>query len=63
VPMALLTFNLGVEAGQLAIVVAVLGTIVLIRRTSPQALRPATLAATYAIGSVASFWFIERIAG
>jgi hydrogenase/urease accessory protein HupE len=63
VPMALLTFNLGVEAGQLAIVAVVLAAIVLARRFTPQALRPATLTATYAIGTIASFWFIERMVG
>ena len=63
VPMALLTFNLGVEAGQLVIVAAVLTAITLAHRFSPQALRPATLTATYAIGTIASFWFLERMAG
>jgi hydrogenase/urease accessory protein HupE len=63
VPMALLTFNLGVEAGQLAIVGAMLAGIALARRFTPQALRPATLIATYGIGTVASFWFIERMLG
>lgn len=62
VPTALLTFNLGVEAGQLAIVAAVIAIIALTRRILPQALRPATLSATYAIGITASFWFIERLA-
>jgi hypothetical protein len=61
--MALLTFNLGVEAGQLGIVAAVLAAIVIVRRLSPPALRPATLTATYGIGTIASFWFIERMAG
>lgn len=63
VPMALLTFNLGVEAGQLLVVVLVLGLIVAARRFTPRAERPATLAMTYAIGTIASFWFIERMAG
>jgi hydrogenase/urease accessory protein HupE len=63
VPMALLTFNLGVEVGQLGIVAAVLAAIILARCLVPQALRPATLTATYAIGTIASFWFIERMAG
>jgi hydrogenase/urease accessory protein HupE len=63
VPMALLTFNLGVEAGQLAIVAVVLAAIVAARRLAPSALRPATLAATYTIGTISSFWFIERMVG
>lgn len=62
-PTALLTFNLGVEAGQLLIIAAVLTVLALLRRFSPQALRPATITATYAIGITASFWFIERLVG
>ncbi len=60
VPMALLTFNLGVEAGQLLIVFAALSALALIRRVRPTALRPVTLGATYLIGITASYWFIER---
>ena len=61
VPLALLTFNLGVELGQLVIIAATLAVLALIRRAAPRGLRPATLAATYAIGIVSSFWFIERM--
>ena len=63
VPMALLTFNLGVEAGQLLIVALVLIVLAALRRLAPGGLRPATLASTYAIGIISSFWFIERIVG
>lgn len=63
VPMALLTFNIGVEAGQLVIIAAVLGLITAARRFAPAALRPATLAASYAVGTISSFWFIERMVG
>lgn len=63
VPVALLTFNLGVELGQLLIISLVLAVIALLRRFKPVALRPSTLAATYAIGITASFWFIERMLG
>lgn len=61
VPTALLTFNLGVEAGQLMIVALVMLLLMAGRRYRPAVLRPATLTATYAIGTVASFWFIERL--
>ena len=60
IPLALLLFNLGVEDGQLAFVVAVLGVIALARRivfAPPAWLRPAP---TYAIGAVASYWLIAR---
>jgi hydrogenase/urease accessory protein HupE len=60
VPMALLSFNLGVEAGQLVIVAAALTVLAAIRRFALPALRPARLATAYAIGSMASFWLIER---
>lgn len=63
VPMALLTFNIGVELGQLLIIAAGLSLIALLRRFAPQALRPMTVAASYAIGTTASFWFIQRLAG
>lgn len=61
VPIALLTFNLGVEAGQLGIVTVTLTLVVLIRRISPKWLAPAVKAASYGAGSVASFWLIGRI--
>lgn len=60
VPMALFTFNLGVEAGQLLIIAASMAFIRLVRRLSPAALRPLVVGLAYAIGSTASFWFIER---
>lgn len=63
VPVALLTFNIGVELGQLLIISLVLAVIALLRRFKPVALRPSTLAATYAIGITACFWFIERMLG
>ena len=61
VPMALLTFNLGVEAGQILIVAATIAALAGLRRLQPMALRPAVVAAAYAIGSIASFWLLERI--
>lgn len=61
VPMALLTFNVGVELGQLVIIALCLGVLALIRRLAPHALRPAVLMASYAIGITASFWFLQRL--
>lgn len=60
-PTALLTFNLGVEAGQLIIVAAAMTALALIRRLAVQALRPVQIGAAYAIGILASAWLIERI--
>jgi hydrogenase/urease accessory protein HupE len=59
VSVALLTFNLGVEAGQLLVVmVSGVVTIALTRFAAANRLRAPIL---YAIGSLASFWSLERI--
>jgi len=58
IPLALLCFNLGVEAGQLAFVVVALGVIALLRRVRlPEW---SSILPPYAIGGVAMFWVIER---
>jgi len=64
IPLALFTFNVGVEIGQLAFIGLVLGVITLARRVkvTPILERYALPAATYAIGSLAAFWFFERLA-
>lgn len=62
IALALLAFNLGVEAGQLAFVAAALAAIALARRAAVGRLPEWTAQATaYAIGTVAAFWTIERI--
>lgn len=61
VPAALLAFNLGVEAGQLAIVLLTLTMIQILARAARRSVRPATKFASYAIGIMASFWLMERI--
>jgi len=65
VPLALFAFNAGVELGQLAFVAAVSTALRLARRIdlSPAAERFALRAASYAIGTLAAFWFFERLAG
>jgi hypothetical protein len=60
VPMALLTFNVGVEVGQLMIVAVGLSTLALVRRFALSHYRRAKLASAYGIGSLAAFWMIER---
>jgi hydrogenase/urease accessory protein HupE len=62
VPVALLFFNLGVEAGQLLFIAGVLVLAAGIRRVRTAWPRWATLAPPYAIGSVAMFWVIQRVA-
>ena len=63
VPTALLTFNLGVEAGQLVIVVAAMVTLAVLKRVQDNWLNPAKTIAAYAIGSVAAVWLISRVSG
>jgi hypothetical protein len=58
--IALLTFNLGVEAGQLA-VVGLAGLLVLLVRRLPR-LDSARRAALYAIGATSAYWTIARLA-
>jgi hydrogenase/urease accessory protein HupE len=62
IPLALLTFNIGVEIGQLIFV----ATVLLLRVLAERMVRVQTdwlpTAAAYVIGAVASFWTIERVA-
>lgn len=59
--MALLTFNVGVELGQLAVVGAAYGLYRLFAKLP--AFSMARVPALYAIGGVAAYWSIDRIAG
>ena len=61
IPVALLFFNLGVEAGQLMFVAAVMALTAVVRIASVPLPRWAPLVPPYAIGSVAVFWMIQRI--
>jgi hydrogenase/urease accessory protein HupE len=71
IPAALLFFNLGVELGQIAFVLAIVLVYQLIRfaggtrmnrDVSIAALRPLQVPAAYAVGILASFWMIQRVA-
>lgn len=62
IPYALGFFNLGVELGQLAFVVVVFILSYLLQKTKLQ-LQWTQKAIPYAIGSIASFWMIERVVG
>jgi hypothetical protein len=65
VPLALLSFNVGVEIGQLAFIAFVLGLAGLARRVHATAAlaHGAERAAPFAIGTLAAFWFFERLSG
>jgi hydrogenase/urease accessory protein HupE len=60
IPVALLTFNLGVEAGQLVIVSGALLVLGLARRYAHSGARVLRHVSAYVIGITASFWLIER---
>jgi hydrogenase/urease accessory protein HupE len=70
VPLALLSFNVGVELGQLAFVAVVLAIGVVLARVAPTLKKRITaqdskamLATAYAIGSVSAFWVFDRLSG
>jgi hypothetical protein len=62
IPVALAFFNVGAEIGQLVFVAAVLGIFALVRRLGISVSRRAELVPAYAIGGVAAFWVVERVA-
>jgi hydrogenase/urease accessory protein HupE len=70
IPLALLSFNLGIEFGQLSFIALVLIAAGLWNRIGPR-LQPEALGlrgrartvAGYAIGSVAAYWLFERLNG
>ncbi len=62
IPLALLFFNVGVEVGQLAFVAAILAILALMRRIRIELPRWTNVVPPYAIGSIAMFWVIQRVA-
>lgn len=62
VPLALLTFNLGVEAGQLLFVFTVVGAGAVLRRVLSLERPWLRTALGYGIGSLAAVWFVQRVA-
>ena len=66
IPTALLFFNVGVEIGQLLFIAAVFLVIAIGRRIARRIPKPRpgwlSRVAPYAIGGIASFWVVERIA-
>jgi hypothetical protein len=61
VPLALLTFNLGVETGQVLFVVVVSMLLAGMHRLHSNTALNLQRAAPYAIGGVAAFWTIDRV--
>ena len=62
VPLALVSFNLGVEAGQLLFVFAVLALKAIVDRALAIKLPWARTLTGYGIGSLAAMWFVQRVA-
>ena len=70
VALALLSFNIGVEVGQILFILAVVAIWQVAKRLIPatlnsasQPMRAGNAFVPYAIGCVAAFWFVERLAG
>ena len=63
IPLALLMFNVGVEAGQLLFIGAVLVILQLGKRIIDRSITWVPQAAAYGIGSIAAFWVIQRVSG
>ena len=63
IPLALFFFNVGVEAGQIVFVGAVLGVAFLARPLLVRLPRWVEAAPAYGIGSIAMFWVLERVSG
>lgn len=63
IPLALLMFNVGVELGQLLFVAAILLLLTLLRKVRTDWPAWAHQLPAYGIGSIAAFWFIERVSG
>lgn len=61
VPLALFTFNVGVELGQLLFIALVYLLLFLWRKLNISLPNKAWRVVPYAIGTVASFWLVERV--
>lgn len=60
-PLALLTFNLGVELGQLLIVSIGYVILQIIAKYIPKISQRLKMTLAYAIGIIATYWFLERL--
>lgn len=61
--LALLMFNVGVELGQLMFIAAVMALLFVVHKVRSEWPNWARQVPAYGIGSVAAFWFIERVSG
>lgn len=58
---SLLAFNIGVEIGQLMIVVVAAGTLALIRRQSASAAQLVAISGSIAVIAAGTYWFVQRV--
>ena len=58
---SLLSFNAGVEMGQLVIVLLVATMLELIRRRSPELGRRVTYAGSVVVSLAGGYWFVQRV--
>lgn len=65
IPLALFMFNLGVEIGQLVFIACVLTLLATVRQLPIPGvvMRRVRPVANYAIGTLAAFWLVDRVAG
>jgi hypothetical protein len=61
IPLALLLFNLGVEAGQIAFVSAVVPLLILTRKLAVAWPHWSRTVLVYAVGAVSGFWWLQRM--
>ena len=62
IPLALVSFNGGIEAGQVLFVGALLAGAFALRRLAPPLPAWGTQVPVYVMGSLAAFWCLERAA-
>lgn len=60
IPLALVSFNLGVEIGQLMFIAAILAVVAAAKQVFAMP-RQVVIASAYGIGTIAAFWTVERL--
>ena len=60
IPLALVSFNLGVEVGQLMFIAAILAVVAAAKQVFAMP-RQVVIASAYGIGTIAAFWTVERL--
>ena len=58
---SLFSFNVGVELGQLAIVLVVAGSLTLVRRRWPKTDKWIVLGGSAVVIAAGAYWFVERV--